>query len=119
MAGVRCTHSGAEFPSKKRSVLTQNPENKGPEIFLPRRSMVLKVVRGKIFTTLELACLPGRLRLRSLDKQQSAGRRFSPSSCWSDSAVGDGQELRPFQVVKERCYLGDNLCSSIISLIRE
>ena len=68
--------------------------------------------------------LSGRLRLRSLDNKQSAGRRFSPSSGWSDSAVDlcsehNGQELRPCQVVKERGYLEDNLCCSIISVLRE
>jgi hypothetical protein len=42
--------------SNKKSVDTaQNIENKRPEIFLPRRSMVLKVVRGKILEKLELA----------------------------------------------------------------
>jgi hypothetical protein len=49
-----CTLYGAEFPSKKLSLLRQNLENKGPEIFLPLRSMVLKGVRGKILETLEL-----------------------------------------------------------------
>jgi hypothetical protein len=38
----------------KSSILAQNLENKGPEFFLPSRSMVLKVVRGKILETLEL-----------------------------------------------------------------
>jgi hypothetical protein len=36
------------FDQKKTLISVQNPENKGPEIFLPPRSMVLKVVRGKI-----------------------------------------------------------------------
>ena len=40
--------------SKKNSHPPQNLENKGPEIFLPRRSMVLKVVTGKILETWEL-----------------------------------------------------------------
>ena len=40
---------------KKRSLVSaQNLENKRSEIFLPPRSMVLKVVRGKILETLEL-----------------------------------------------------------------
>jgi hypothetical protein len=39
---------------KKTLVLAQNLENKGPEFFLPPRSMVLKIVRGKILETLEL-----------------------------------------------------------------
>jgi hypothetical protein len=42
------------FGQKKTLVSTQNLENKGPEFFLPARSMVLKVVRGKILETLEL-----------------------------------------------------------------
>jgi hypothetical protein len=40
---------------KNHSITSQNLENKGPEIFLPPRSMVLKVVRGKILETLELS----------------------------------------------------------------
>src|SRR5580704_15559678 len=46
---------------KKTLVLAQNLENKGPEILLPPRSMVLKVVRGKILETLEL-CWASRVR---------------------------------------------------------
>jgi hypothetical protein len=52
-----CTLFGAEFQSKKSSLLAQNLENKGAEFFLPRRSMVLKVVRGKILETLKLTRL--------------------------------------------------------------
>jgi hypothetical protein len=44
--------------NKKTLVSAQNIENKGPESFLPPRSMVLKVVRGKILETLELASFP-------------------------------------------------------------
>ena len=40
---------------KKNLVSAQNLENKGSEFFLPARSMVLKVVTGKILETLELA----------------------------------------------------------------
>ena len=47
---------------KKTLVFAQNLENKGPEIFRPARSMVLKVVRGKILETLELARFASRLR---------------------------------------------------------
>jgi hypothetical protein len=50
-----CTYSGAIFTSKKTLNFPQNLENKRPEFFLPRRSMVLKVVRGKILETLELS----------------------------------------------------------------
>jgi hypothetical protein len=35
--------------SKKSLNSAQNLENKGPDFFLPCRSMVLKVVTGKIF----------------------------------------------------------------------
>jgi hypothetical protein len=52
--GESCTYYGAENTSKKTLVLVQNIENKGPKIFPPPRSMVLKVVRGKILETLEL-----------------------------------------------------------------
>ena len=44
---------------KKTFSSTQNLENKGVEIFLPARSMVLKVVTGKILETLELAWFLG------------------------------------------------------------
>jgi hypothetical protein len=47
---------------KKTLVSTQNPENKGSEFFLPARSMVLKVVTGKILETLELQDSPSKLR---------------------------------------------------------
>jgi hypothetical protein len=60
----------------KKSVDTaQNLENKRPEIFLPRRSMVLKVVRGKILETLELRSLDGSdsFRARSFAPLEKAG----------------------------------------------
>ena len=44
-----CTYSGANFHQKKSLDSAQNLENKGPGFFLPCRSMVLKVVTGKIF----------------------------------------------------------------------
>jgi hypothetical protein len=40
---------------KKTLNFPQNLENKEPGFFPPRRSMVLKVVRGKILETLELS----------------------------------------------------------------
>jgi hypothetical protein len=43
-----CTYYGARFLSKKTLISAQNLENKGSKIFLPPRSMVLKVVTGKI-----------------------------------------------------------------------
>jgi hypothetical protein len=53
-----CPNRGAFFPSKKISLFPQNLENKGMGIFLPPRSMVLKVVTGKILGTLKLRVLP-------------------------------------------------------------
>jgi hypothetical protein len=47
-----------KIPQKKTLIFAQNLENKGPEIFPPARSMVLKVVRGKILVTLELRGSP-------------------------------------------------------------
>jgi hypothetical protein len=44
---------------KKTLDSAQNLENKRPVIFLPPRSMVLKVVRGKILETLELSSFLG------------------------------------------------------------
>ena len=43
------------FHKKKTLSSAQNIENKGPDFFLPSRSMVLKVVTGKIFKTLGLS----------------------------------------------------------------
>jgi len=40
---------------KKTLISAQNLENKQSEFFVPRRSMVLKAVRGKILRTLDLA----------------------------------------------------------------
>ena len=47
---------------KKTLRFPQNLENKGLEFFCPARSMILKVVRGKILETLELHGLstPGK-----------------------------------------------------------
>ncbi len=83
-----CTHSGAGFPSKETLCSAQNPENKGSEFFLPARSMVLKVVRGKIFKTWEL----------------------SPDVSL-ESRV-------PVQVFKDRDYLVDNLYMFMLSELK-
>jgi hypothetical protein len=42
------------YVQKKSLSLAQNLENKGLEFFFPSRSMVLKVVTGKIFKTWKL-----------------------------------------------------------------
>jgi len=43
-----------DLPQKKLLIFPQNLENKGPNLSGTSRSMVLKVVRGKILETLEL-----------------------------------------------------------------
>src|SRR5208282_6453347 len=88
---LTCTYSGAEYPSKKTLISSQNLENKEPEFFLPSRSMVLKVVTGKIFKTLQLqfsdtACSSFLERQVKLDKD------FRLHHSWSGSAVGNGPE---------------------------
>jgi len=50
---------GGPATSKKTLIFPQNLENKEPGFFPPRRSMVLKVVRGKILETLELSWFQG------------------------------------------------------------
>ena len=72
---------------KKTLVSAQNLENKGPEIFLPARSMVLKIVRGKILETWELGCFPTAHRC--------ATSASSFEVHWSRSAGEAVQEPRP------------------------
>jgi len=85
---VYCTYFGAEFLYKKTLNLPQNLENKGREFFLPARSMVLKVVTGKIFKTLELRYSPSW----ALEQQAKLGEKaFALTKIGRDSAVG-GQE---------------------------
>jgi len=84
----RCHNSA----SKKTLDFPQNLENKGPEFFLPCRSMVLEVVRRKIFQTLELEGLS-----------------------WCPSFAFDGAGLK---LSKSDDYLLDNLCLVILSLTR-
>jgi hypothetical protein len=80
------------LPSKIKKLLVsaQNLENKGVEIFLPPRSMVLKVVRGKILETLELRGL--------LDALGSVSGKFGQG--WP--AGYPPVEMLPRQVVKDR-----------------
>jgi hypothetical protein len=75
---------------KKLLVSAQNLENKGVEIFLPPRSMVLKLVRGKILETLELRGL--------LDALGSVSGKFGQG--WP--AGYPPVEMLPRQVVKDR-----------------
>jgi hypothetical protein len=73
---------------KKTLVSAQNPENKGSTFFLPARSMVLKVVTGKILETLEL--------WRSSERPEAA-------------TVG--------RLSKTKDYLADNFCVFILSYL--
>jgi hypothetical protein len=78
---------------KKTLVSAQNLENKGPDIFLPPRSMVLKIVRGKILETLELACFQRRV-VPFWHRAQEVR--------WSDSAGERSRSRVRCQVVKDR-----------------
>jgi hypothetical protein len=81
---------------KKTLILPKILENKGLDFFLPPRSMVLKVVRGKILETLELSSRP---TARSSDLELPVGSRPEPIVRLSKS-VG---------------YLIDNLCMLMLS----
>jgi hypothetical protein len=79
-----CTYSGAENTSKKTLISAQNLENKEPEIFLPARSMVLKVVRRKILETLGLAWYPTAFSFTRVDRA-SALKDVSEKT-WDEAA---------------------------------
>jgi hypothetical protein len=69
---------------KKTLHFPQNLENKGLEFFFPSRSMVLKVVRGKILETLELRGLPAQEKLQLPRKiQKTNDPNFPASGGWS------------------------------------
>src|ERR1700691_4001183 len=91
-----CTYSGAENTSKKTLIFAQNPENKGPEFFLPARSMVLKVVRGKILETLGLA--PFAVACDSVPG--TAGNAASAFSPWLRSVALGGRARRMVRLSK-------------------
>jgi hypothetical protein len=65
------------FP-KKILISAQNPENKG-SFSWPPRSMLLKVVRGKILETWELAQARNRLRFRFGTAGMELRQRSAPS----------------------------------------
>ena len=120
---LRCTYFGATFRSKKTLVLAQNLENKGPEIFLPSRSMVLKVVTGKILETWELSlCLVACGSVSGTS--EDGGRGFRLRRDWSDSQLGWFKAAPTVGLSKICCgkkpdYLQDNLRASILSQARE
>ncbi len=94
--------------------MPQNLENKGLEFFLPSRSMVLKVVTGKIFKTLELwRLLAACDSILERDKELGEGFAFA-------FAVG----LRPLEsplivgLSKNAGSLIDNLCVVILSQVK-
>jgi hypothetical protein len=91
-----CTYSSAEFLSKKSLNFAQNLENKGPAIFLPRRSMVLKVVTGKIFKTLGLA--------RGLD--------WLPTLPDNSKAADEGFRLRLVGRTQQLAYVVNTMAKS-------
>jgi hypothetical protein len=88
---------------KKTLSLAQNLENKEPEFFLPPGSMVLKVVTGKIFKTLELARGP----IACGSHFETAERAGPGAELFAFTIAGVGTEKRsqvcaPSQVVKDR-----------------
>ena len=92
---------------KKTLVSAQNLENKGPEIFLPPRSMVLKVVRGKILETLELGCFPAAHRCAlALPRSRCTGHAQRVSGPGAASAV---------RLSKIGDYLADKFCVLMLS----
>jgi hypothetical protein len=78
--------------------------------------MVLKVVTGKIFQTLDLSCSFDRLCYRS---GASAGRRFSPSPSSSDAVVGMARNCAVVRLSKNADYLVDIQYTPIISKMKE
>jgi hypothetical protein len=57
----------------------------------------------------------GPVALRSLDNSKAPDEGFRLRLVGRTQQLAMGKELRPCQVVKERGYLVDNLCCSIIS----
>ena len=110
-----CTHSGARFPSKKTLISAQNLENKRLEFFLPARSMVLKVVTGKIFKTWELSRHPSagssamELRMNCLVPKTLAFTRMGGAETTASRSCA------LVKLSKIEDYLVDNLCVSILS----
>jgi len=96
-----CTNFGAILSSKKTLYSAQNIENKGSEFFLPSRSMVLKVVTGKIFKTLGLSW--------SVDNRL-------PDGCRGFQHLGTAAEIAPkVRLSKTYDYLIDNVYVCILS----
>src|SRR5579863_6200388 len=103
-----CTNHGAENTSKKTLDSVQNIENKRSEIFLPPRSMVLKVVRGKILETLELRCLA-----------LACGFTLEPLGSGAKRRSGDGLGVPAHsgcaldQIVKDSMIISEIICTSL------
>jgi hypothetical protein len=102
---------GPAVHNKKTLVSAQNLENKGPEIFLPARSMVLKVVRGKILETLELAWFPA---VRGSVLAPRAGGAFGRTQ--RVSGPGGAFAVR---LSKIEDYLADKLCVLMLSEVMD
>jgi hypothetical protein len=101
----RCGESAVH--DKKTLVSSQNLENKRPYFFRPARSMVLKVVRGKILETLELACFHAARRCALPSNVRGAtGRAQRLSGPGAAPAV---------RLSKIDDYLADNFCVPMLS----
>jgi hypothetical protein len=99
---------------KKTLRSAQNLENKGLEIFLPPRSMVLKGVTGKIFKTLEL--------LWSLPAGSSVleprGVKLDNGLLPSTRPLEAARRLGHIRLSKSSDYLIDNLYVVMLSKVR-
>ena len=94
-------------PNEKTLDTAQNLENKQPGIFLPARSMVLKVVRGKILETLGLSCLPAACGSLSEHRGNGCG-------AWTAKLSG----IR-YKLSKICYYLIDNIYNLILSALMD
>jgi hypothetical protein len=107
--------------SKKTLISAQNPE-KDRFFWLPR-SMGLKVVRGKILETWELALRVTACGSVLEPPRWSSGKGHRPRRNWSDWQLGRPKAAPTVGLSKSRCfsdpyYLLDNLCVSMLSRAR-
>jgi hypothetical protein len=102
------------FPQKKTLNFPQNLENKELDFFSSCRSMVLKVVTGKILETLELRYSPAAYG--SVPEQQ-AGKKafaFAAQDCRTQPLVLAAR-CAHVELSKNADYLIDNLGIVILS----
>ena len=103
-----CTKYGAENTSKKTLDSVQNIENKRSEIFPPPRSMVLKVVRGKILETLGLRRVLARLRFH-FGTARERGQTPFQAKAWVLAHAGCALD----QVVKDSMIISEITYASL------